>query len=281
MGFNFWRMVFRMAKMNWKDAYISFVNLDSRQDRLAHMTHELDRVGLSAIRTRGMLPEEYTGDPAKVQVMFERGKGAIGCHFSQVKVMTDALALGKDAIVLEDDLIFCSDIKERLDYIQKFLNKQKSWDVFFLGGTVHINPPVWHKKGHSLDLQMCQCKLKRDAECTDDKHIFRVYGMFSTHAYIVNKKSISKILKYFDENIHLSMGIDWLFIKMQPKLRAFCFLPGCVKQMDNQSNIGNDITQFSNFEKLGPYWWTDKKEDFNPKIFDWAEAKTSKTRGRK
>lgn len=267
-----------MAKMRWKEAYISFVNLDSRTDRLSHMASELGRVGLWASRTKGMLPKEYKGNHDKVKIMFDRGKGAIGCHFSQVKVMTDALSLGRDAIVLEDDLIFCSDMKERLDYIQEFLNKQKSWDVFFLGGTVHINPPVWHKKGHSPDLKMCRCNLRRDAERTNDKHIFRVYGMFSTHAYIVNKKSIPKILKYFDKNIHLSMGIDWLFIKMQPRLKAFCFLPGCVKQMDNQSDIGNDITYFSNFDKLGAYWWTDKKDDFDPEAFNWKEAKVRKCR---
>ena len=257
--------------MKWRDAYASYINLDSRPDRLEHIQNELNRVGISAVRTRGMLPEEYTGDRDKIGVMERRTPGAIGCHFSQVKVMQDALAQNKDAIVFEDDLIFSGDICERLDYIGKFLDNNE-WDVFFLGGTVHINPPAWHTKEHNADLKMCTCTLEKDCERTDDKHIFRVFGMFSTHAYIVNKNSIEKILKYFDDNVHLSMGIDWLFIKMQPELKAFAFLPGSVKQIDNRSDIGNGITEFSNFKFLGPYWFTDKIEDFDIDNFNFAEA---------
>ena len=259
-------------KFNWREAYASFINLDSRQDRLTHITAELDRVGLSAVRTRGMLPEEYAGDRNKIQVMFKRTKGAIGCHYSQVKVMTDALVAGKDAFVMEDDLVFCTDIKERLDHIQEFLNGRE-WDVFFLGGTVHVNPSWWHKPGHSSDLPMCECTLGRDAECTEDPNILRTYGAFSTHAYIVNKNSIQKILDYFDANVHLSMGIDWLFIKMQPSINAFCFVPGCVKQIDNMSNIGDGMTIFSAFSKLGPHWWADNMGDFDPRQYNWNEAK--------
>jgi GR25 family glycosyltransferase involved in LPS biosynthesis len=245
--------------MNWRESYISFINLDSRKDRLSHMTNELNRVGLSAVRTKGILPKEVIIKKYKTQVMQDRGSGAIGCHFSQVKVMQDALKQNKDAIVLEDDLIFTSDIKERLDYIQTFCSNNE-WDVFFLGGTVHLYEPAWHGKKHSEDLKMCHCKLECDAEETETKYIYRTYGMFSTHAYIVNKNSIEKILKYFDNNIHLSMGIDWLFIKMQPELKAYCFLPGSVKQMDSQSNIGLGISEFSNFKFLGTHWWAEDKD---------------------
>lgn len=255
----------------WRDAYASYINLAQRTDRLTHMRNELMRVGLIAHRTPGMLPQEYVGDFMKIQTMYHRTKGAIGCHFSQVKIMGEALAANRDAFVMEDDLVFCSDIQKRLDHIQNFLNSHE-WDVFFLGGTVHVNPPWWHKPGHSPDLQMCDCTLGRDAEQTDDKHILRTYGAFSTHAYIVNKNSIEKILKYFDDNIYLSMGIDWLFIKMQPQLNAFCFVPGCVKQMDNQSNIGAGMTIFSGFASLGAHWWQDDMDNFNPEQYNWAEA---------
>lgn len=248
---------------NWQDAYISFLNLEHRKDRLEHIQNELNRVGINAIRTRGRLPNEFDLTDPKIQVMVKRTVGAVGCHFGQCEIMREALSMGKDAMVLEDDLIFGTDIKERLDYIQDFINKEDDWDVVFLGGTVHINPAWWHKLGHSSDLPMCECKLGVDAERTTDPKIIRVYGAFSTHAYIVNKRSIEKILKYFDENVHLSMGIDWLFIKMQPLLKAFMFVPGCVKQMDNRSDIGNGITYFSGFKMLGEHWFTDRIEDFN------------------
>lgn len=253
---------------NWRDSYISYINLAHRTDRNEHMQKELARVGLEAIRFPALKTSEHVWDEYKTNVMQKRTSGAIGCHYSQVAVMEEALKQNKDAFVMEDDLIFCTNIKERLDYIQHFLNTHE-WDVLFLGGTVSIDP-YWHKKGHNSELQTCDCTLERDAELTYDPRILRTYGAFSTHCYIVNKNSIEKILKYFDENLHLSIGIDYLFIKMQPQLKAFMFLPGCVKQKDNLSDIGNGITYFSGFSKLGKHWWADKMEDFDPKNYNWG-----------
>lgn len=254
------------------ECYISFLNLDKRLDRLEHMQKELARVGITAERTRGQLPDEFDSSNPNIQVMLRRTPGAVGCHFGQTHIMQEAFVRFQHAFVMEDDLIICSDIKERLNYIDNYL-QGKQWDVVFLGGTVHVNPAWWHKAGHSPDLQMCNCELGRDAELTDDPRILRTYGAFSTHCYIVNKDSIYKILEYFYNNVHLSMGIDWLFIKMQPKLKAYMFVPGCVKQLDNQSDIGNGITYFSGFSMLGEHWWQDNMNDFNPETYNWGEAK--------
>src|SRR5438477_478924 len=85
------------------DCYISFLNLDHRTDRLQHMTNELSRIGIEAGRTRGKLPEEYDLGDEKLQVMFRRTKGAIGCHYGQVEIMQEALNRNKHAFVMEDD----------------------------------------------------------------------------------------------------------------------------------------------------------------------------------
>ncbi len=250
-----------------------YINLDYRTDRRTHMGSEFERVGINIERMSAIRTNDRAWNMEKVKSMIHRGTGGnVGCHYSQVSVMQQALENNLNAGVFEDDLIFCSDIRERFDYIEKYLDTHE-WDVFFLGGTVHVNPAWWHKKGHSQDLQMCDCTLERDAEQTDDKRILRTYGAFSTHAYIVNKNSIEKILKYFDENVHLSMGIDWLFIKMQPQLKAFCFVPGCIIQMDNRSDIGHGMTIFSGFKMLGEHWYQDKMNDFNPDTYNWGEAK--------
>jgi GR25 family glycosyltransferase involved in LPS biosynthesis len=187
--------------------------------------------------------------------------------------MQEALKAGKSAFIMEDDVVFCSDIKIRLNHIQEFLNKQEDWTFFFLGGTFHTNPPWWHKEGHSTDLQMCNCRLNKDAETTDDPRIMRVYGMFSTHAWIVNHAWIERVLDFFNTRLHLSMGIDWLTILMQPMVNAYCYVPGCIKQIDNISDIGTGITKFSGFSMLGPYWWQDNLQDFDPIHYNWAEAK--------
>lgn len=244
-----------------ENSYASFINLDHRPDRLAHMKSELSKLGIEATRTRGMLPEEYTGDFERVKVMNDRTKGAIGCHFSQVKVMQDALAQNKHAFVMEDDLVFCKDFQQRMKIVDGFL-ENREWDVFWLGGTYHI-PAVWHKKGHE-QLPQCNCLVNADATRTDNDRIVRTFGIWSTYAYIVNVNSIPKILELLDHHLHISIGIDWLFILLQPRLNTFAFVPGMVKQYDNKSDIGNGITKFRGFRGLGGHWYQDDMRLFNP-----------------
>jgi GR25 family glycosyltransferase involved in LPS biosynthesis len=246
----------------------AYVNLDSRPERRALMEKNLASTGLSAHRVRGMLPHEYKGDPAKIKAMLARPqKGAIGCHFSQVSIMRAADTMEKHAFVMEDDLVFCSDFQQRMVIIDEFCETH-DWDVIWLGGTFHVGPPYWHKKD-----------LGRDAEMTDNPRMIRTFGAFCTYAYIVNAKSIGKILSLFDQQLPNSIGIDYLFIQIQPQILSYAFVPGCIKQYDHQSDIGLGMTIFSNFSKLNgnlqnsAYWWQDKMTDFDPTKFDWKEAR--------
>jgi len=239
------------------DSYCSFVNIDSRPDRLDSVVFQFHKHGIkNFVRQRGMLPHEYAGDPKKVEVMMKRTPGAVGCHYSQVQIMIEAEKLGKHAFVCEDDIILCEDFNERLSIIESFLAHNK-WDIFWFGGTYH-KEPTWHKNPHPHDMRQCNCNLNRDYEPTTNERVVRTFGAFATYCYLVNKNSIGKILKMLDENVHLSMGIDWEMMLLQPKLKTFAFVPGCVKQMDNMSNIGNGMTYFSGFEKLGEHWYKER-----------------------
>ena len=255
-----------------QDSHIAFVNLEHRADRLAHMNEQLSRVGLNAIRVRGLLPSEYAGDPSKVEVMRKRTPGAIGCHMSQVSIMREALRQNKHAIVFEDDIVFCDDFHERMDYIGRFV-QGRSWDVIWLGAAFHVNPPHWHKKGESNMRPNCSAQLGYDAQRTNDPRMIRTFGAYNTFAYMVNKDSLENILYLLDENLHTSIGIDWLFIKLQPRLECFSFVPGCIYQKDNMSDIGNGMTVWSGHLKNGPYVFQKKMNDFDPDKFDWNECK--------
>lgn len=259
--------------------YAAFVNLDHRTDRLNHMTKELGRVGISAVRQRGIPWRELDINNPKYQVMINRTPGAAGCHMSQVAVIEKAYEAGKNAFVMEDDLVFASDFKERLEYIDNFL-AGKEWDIFWLGATFH-SPAYWHKIGQSNMRPDCSAQLGKDFDNTDDPRIKRTYGAFCTYAYIVNYNSIQKVLGLLDAHLHESIGIDWLFIKLQPQLKCYAFVPGSVKQINNLSDIGTNsdgspaMTVFSGFSKLNGteensrYWFQDKISDFNPDTFEW------------
>jgi hypothetical protein len=114
--------------------------------------------------------------------------------------------------------------------------------------------------------------LGRDAETTDDPWMMRTFGAFCTYAYIVRDRSIERVLHLLDEWLDLSMGIDWAMIQIQPQLQTFAFVPGSVIQRDNKSDIGSGMTIFSGFSKLGPYWFAERMEDFDPTTFEWHEA---------
>lgn len=252
------------------DCYISYVNLAHRTDREEHMKSQLERVGLTALRQTGMLPYNYIGDRNKIQVMMHRTPGAVGCWISQIEVMNKAHAENKHAFVMEDDLIFCSDLMDRLAYIDEWTDKN-DWDIIWMGGTYHVKPAYWHIPNNR---ELPGAHLGRDAELTDDPRIIRTFGAFSTHCYIVNKNSIEKVMSMLDNIMHEAMGIDWAMIKIQPQLRTYAFAPGCVIQKDNRSDIGAGDTIFSGFARLGAHWFADNMHDFDPSTYDWAECNT-------
>lgn len=239
------------------DCYIGYLNLDHRKDRLTHIQNVMTKAGLQAERTRGKKPNEFDLNNPQYRVMKNRTPGAIGCHMGQVEIMEKALSKNKHAFVFEDDVILCSDFQKRMVVAEEFL-KDKDWQIFWLGGTYHYPEAWWHKPGHSPDLQECHCTLGVDAEPTDNPNFMRTYGCFSTHCYIVNKDFIKILLTYLDENLHLSMGIDWLMILLQPHINAYAPNPGMAIQLDNLSDIGHGMTVFSGFKMLGKHWWEDK-----------------------
>ena len=262
----------------FEDCYAGFVNLDHRGDRLIHMMNEIEKAGISAERFPGIRtrPDDLDeGQKARYPVMYKRTPGAIGCYLSQMAVMGIAMDKNNHAFVMEDDLVFCADIQKRFRYIENFINNNDpEFDVIWLGGTFHI--PAWWQTGSNI--QLLESNIGRDAERTSDPRIFRTYGCFSTHAYVVNVKSIPKILGMLYEKIDTSIGIDFSFIKLQPQLKTYAFVPGCVKQIDNKSDIGYGMTIYSGFSRLNGteynsrYWWQDHMEDFDPEAFDWKEA---------
>jgi GR25 family glycosyltransferase involved in LPS biosynthesis len=258
--------------------YTSFVNLDSRPDRLAHITAQLERVGLYAVRTRGLLPHEVNIPMEKIGMMMRRTEGAVGCWFSQMQIMEEALAIGKDALVLEDDCIFCEDFNERLAYMEKWAETHP-FDILWLGASFHVSPPYWHNIGGSTDRRNdVSANLGRDAETTDDPRMMRTYGAFSTMSYIVNHNSIEKVLALLHFHMHESVGIDHCMIRIQPQLLTYSFVPGCVRQLDNQSNIGNGITYWSGFLQLNgtkensAYVFQNLMSEFDPLTFNWSEC---------
>jgi hypothetical protein len=240
------------------------VNLDHRIDRAQHMYAECKRVGLNAYRFSAVLPEEYKGPASAIAGMLARPqRGAVGCYLSQRMILGEALFGEKNILVLEDDVVFCDDLRARFDYLEEHLPEvDPEWDIMDLGGTYHVNPPVWHKDG----------PLGRDAARTSDPRIMRVYGAWSTYAWLVRRESLAYVIASLDEVMPRAWGIDHGIILLGDRLRRYAFVPGMAKQMDGQSDIGSGITMFSGFAALGKHWWAPRMEDVDPESISWGEA---------
>lgn len=265
----------KMNRFKFEECYKGFLNMPHRTDRFDHMNNQFKRLGFTANRHVGKKPNEYDLNDPKVQVMKNRTPGAIGCMYGQMGIMQEALSQGKSAVVFEDDLIFCEDFNDRIPIIETFINEEEpDFDIMWLGATFHT-PAFWHKKGKSGMSPNCSLQLGYDCQTTSNPRIIRTYGSFCTYAYIVNKSSIQKVLDLLNDFMPKTIGIDYSFIALGDKLKSFAFVPGSVKQMDNQSDIGDGMTIFSGFSRLNGteensrYWYQNKMEDFNPETFEW------------
>lgn len=257
------------------DSYISYLNLDKRTDRREHMERELARVGIQAERTRGRLPNEFDLTDPKLQPQVRRTPGSIGCWHGMVEIAEEALELRKHAMIFEDDVKLSQSFNERLPYVENFLDNNK-WDIFWWGALFHCNPPHWHNGQNEF---LLESNLGYDAELTDDPHIIRTFGCFSTHCWTIHKDSIQKVIDLLDSVEHRSIGIDHACIVLQPQLLTYTHVPGLAIQIDNQSNIGNGWTIYSSFARLNgneensAYWFQDDWRNFDPLTFNWAEIK--------
>jgi GR25 family glycosyltransferase involved in LPS biosynthesis len=241
------------------------INLASRPDRLEHAREQFAKHALDVRRFEGFLPDEWPGKESDVAQMRARTPGAIGCYQSQTHVVRTVQGSDRVVGVFEDDVVLCEDFNERLEWIAEHFTRE--WDIFYLGATFHV-PGEWYKKPDCSSW----AELQRDANKTADKHVMRVYGQWGTYAYLVNGRNAKKVLDALAGNMHRSDGIDHNFIQLGPSINAYCFVPGCAWQYDNQSNIGTGVTEFSGFKRLGPYVWTERMEEFDPDAFDWQDA---------
>lgn len=177
-------------------------------------------------------------------------KGQIGCflsHYKLLKTHNSNKILG----IFEDDVVLCEDFLERFKYIED--NFDLDWDIFFLSSYYHLNEHKdrWNESG--------------DFELTDIKYIHRVYGAFTTHAYLVNPKSITKILNLIDENIHDTYAIDHVYCaKIESKLNCYSFTPGMTNQKISYSDVDNNKKDPSIFKNiLGDHYYVDNLKDFD------------------
>ncbi len=268
---------------NMHDCYTTYINMDHRVDRRTAVEKTLQANDIIATRTRGLRWQECVDMrghgsgrrrvtihiPPVLHNMYNqsRGPGNIGCYFAHLACLTQALVASKNAFIMEDDLVICSDFAKRVNIITEFLNTNQ-WDIFWLSSMFHTNPPYWHHPQHP-HMSNCMCTMHKDVIPTNNPRIVQTYGAFTTTAYFVNLDSIKQIIELLNKHMAESYAIDHAFIRIQPQLRTYAFVPGCIKQYNDHSDISNNWAAQGDISKLGPYVYQNKMEEFEPSTFKW------------
>jgi GR25 family glycosyltransferase involved in LPS biosynthesis len=236
----------KIDKIKLKNINFKCINLKSREDRREWIDSHLPKFGIKFEYYDALTNNEKHKN---LKFASDHKPGGIGCtttHYDLLKNYTGNKILG----IFEDDVQLSEDFLERFKYIED--NFDLEWDMFFLSSFYHLNNDKqrWNETG--------------DFEFTNTKYIHRVYGSFCTHAYLVNPKSIEKIISLMENNVSKSHAIDHLYILIQPQLNCFSFTPGMATQILGKSDIDGDIKDQSQFEKIvGEHYFVNNLKEFN------------------
>lgn len=200
---------------NWKAYYI---NLEHRTDRREHIESEFKKVGIQAEKLSAMIDKDVVNFPeikltnvvspaphsTDNSCIAPHSDGNWGCTLSHYSILKKHLESKDEKIlaIFEDDAYLSEDFNERLEYLQK--NFDLDWDMFYLGS--------W-------------CRLIKD-EKTKIKYVWRIRDIiYSGHGYLVNPKSLPKIIELVKEKAKETEIIDSIYCHLVPQLKMYAVIP--------------------------------------------------------
>ena len=148
-------------------------------------------------------------------------KGSVGCLMAHKKILEIAKGKGyKRILILEDDIIITDNFHKRFnEYINKFENDIKYWNMLYLGLACNfLGKKILNKKinNYLIDVNI---------------------GGYSAHAYIVQNNTFDLILNNID---YCKIEIDLLYnsLHQQKYLSSYKFIDDLILQdTENESNI--------------------------------------------
>tara|TARA_B110000037_G_C17024757_1_gene466876 strand:+ start:234 stop:1016 length:783 start_codon:yes stop_codon:yes gene_type:complete len=155
-----------------------FINMDINKFRLNYLTKQLKDNGIKINRFKAysgknlnrieLINNNYL---TKINILKD---GQLGCAYSHCKLLEKIQNENiKYALILEDDVIIPKNFKKQIKNILNYLPNE--WDLLYLGGC--------NIKGKLINKYFIKPTINNN-----------LYNLCA-HAYIINKKSINKILK--------------------------------------------------------------------------------------
>ena len=200
--------------MNFNELFplITYINLDSRQDRNLLAIEEFKRLNINPTRVSGTVIKATDNS---------MWNGVLGCTLSHIKCLEMALEKRQNIFIFEDDIKLIDGSFQNIDKCFEELNNM-DWDIFYLGG--NVLKPIYQKTNHIGKLNHCQ----------------------STVSYGVNKNFIEKLLSYIPRD--QIIPIDLVYSnQVIPHHNCFISIPMVIVQRDSFSDIEGKQVQYESY----------------------------------
>jgi GR25 family glycosyltransferase involved in LPS biosynthesis len=199
-----------------------YINLDYKVDRNQKTIEELKKYDLLDLVERVSAVQAFN-ETIKCQYGSDDWKKCVdGCSQSHLKIIKNSIDNGhKRILIFEDDIHFYEDgVTPCMDKIESALDELSNiseWDILYLGGSL-------------LDNEITMM----------NKHLIKVQGMNTSHAYIINHTAFDKILNTY----HYAYPMDILLsVSLNPKFSVY---PVAVTQR------GGDVSDIGGHDSFGP-----------------------------
>ena len=193
-----------------------YINLEHRKDRLAHITDEMRRMGITAERVNAV----------------KMNTGAVGCTMSHIKCLE--LAKQRDyeyVFICEDDITFRNPELFKTNLQRFYDDDDINWDLLIIGGN---NVPPFQQV---------------------TEYCARVFYCQTTTGYIVKKHYYDTLLKNFREsaaglmrepNNPSTYALDMYWKRLQLQDFWYMITPPTVTQYESYSDIENRNVNYEN-----------------------------------
>jgi glycosyl transferase family 25 len=193
-----------------------FINLESRKDRLEHVTTELNKIGVKG--------ERFNAIKTKT--------GSVGCTMSHIRCIEIAKERGyEEVFICEDDITFLDPELFKNSLNEFYENDEIMWDMLIICGN---NVPPF-------------CKV------TD--YCCRVFYCQTTTGYIIKKHYYDTLLANYKSGLqqlireptrHAEFAIDMYWKQLQRQDFWYLLTPLTVTQKPGFSDVENKDVDYTN-----------------------------------
>jgi GR25 family glycosyltransferase involved in LPS biosynthesis len=197
---------------------IYLINMDKDIDRLEKVKKECDIVNIKFERFPGVkitdLSQNILDKYIPEDIQKYGTNGMIGCGLSHLFIWKDAIKKNyNNILILEDDVTFTNNFNEIL---QNAMNElPNDYDILYLG------------------LKDSICIPPKD---TSFNYIYKPLFPLLTHAMIISKNGLNKLVKYI---IKINDHIDWIIARNKDKLNIYATKEKIANQIWDNSNNSN------------------------------------------